>query len=87
MGYNREESYLINIMLTTVNILEILFGVILIGSVLLQVRGSGFSSVFGGSGGEYFREKRGLQKFLYYETIIVSIVFVALSIVLLILTK
>jgi len=72
---------------TIIDILQIVFGIGLIVSILLQVRGSGLSSIFGGSGGEYFRARRGLEKLLYYETIIVAILFVATAIISLIFIK
>jgi protein translocase SecG subunit len=68
-------------------VVQIILGVSLITSILMQVRGSGLSSVFGGSGGEYFRARRGIERFLYYETIVVAILFVACALVILILTK
>jgi len=41
---------------------------LLVVSVLLQNRAEGLGQMFGG-GGEIFRTKRGLEKFLYYFTI------------------
>lgn len=52
-------------------------------SVLAQQRGSGISSIFGGmssSGGEYYRARRGFEKFLFYFTIVLAILLVAGSI-------
>ncbi len=53
--------------------IQILISVILIISVLLQQRGSGVGTLFGGSGagggGEFYRARRGVEKFLYYLTI------------------
>jgi len=56
------------------NILQIIFSVLLVAAILLQARGSGLGSVFGGEG-NIFRTKRGLDKILFYFTIIVSILF------------
>ena len=58
-------------------IVDIVICVLLIISILLQVRGSGLGTVFGGGGGEFYRSKRGIEKFLYKGTIILSIFFVA----------
>lgn len=58
------------------NILQIVFAVLLIAAVLLQARGSGLGAVFGGEG-NIFRTKRGLDKILFYFTIVVSILFFA----------
>jgi len=56
---------------------QILLSVFLILSVLLQVRGSGLGNIFGGIGGEFYRSKRGIEKFLYRSTIILAILFVS----------
>ena len=51
---------------------------LLIVSILLQNRAEGLGKMFGG-GGEVFRTKRGLEKFLYYFTIFLIVVLVILS--------
>lgn len=56
------------------NILQIIIAVLLIVSILLQQRGTGLSSAFGGEGGIY-RTKRGLEKYLHIFTIILAAVF------------
>lgn len=58
-------------------ILQIILSVLLIISILLQVRGSGLGNIFGGVGGEFYRSKRGIENFLYKATIILSIMFVS----------
>jgi preprotein translocase subunit SecG len=58
-------------------IIQIILSTLLIVSILLQVRGSGLGTVFGGGGGEFYRSKRGMEKFLYRSTIILAILFVA----------
>ena len=54
----------------------------LIVSILLQNRAEGLGKMFGG-GGEVFRTKRGLEKFLYYFTIFLIVVLVFLSLAIL----
>ncbi len=54
----------------------------LVVSILLQNRAEGLGKMFGG-GGEVFRTKRGLEKFLYYFTIFLIVVLVALSLAIL----
>lgn len=54
----------------------------LVVSVLLQNRAEGLGKMFGG-GGEVFRTKRGLEKFLYYLTIFLIVVLVFLSLAIL----
>ncbi len=52
--------------------------VLVIVSILLQNRAEGLGKMFGG-GGEVFRTKRGLEKFLYYFTIALVVLLVAIS--------
>lgn len=59
---------------TILNILQISFAILLIVSVLLQARGSGLGSVFGGEGNVY-RTKRGFEKILFTSTIVFSALF------------
>lgn len=47
----------------------------LVISVVLQNRSGGLGAVFGGSGGEAYRSKRGLEAVLFNATIVLGIVF------------
>lgn len=50
-------------------------------SILLQNRGSGLSGVFGGGGGGgNFSVKRGFEKKLFIATIVLAIIFIAVSV-------
>ena len=62
----------------TLLIVQIVISVLLIGSVLLQNRAEGLGKMFGG-GGEVFRTKRGLEKFLYYFTIVLIFLLIVIS--------
>lgn len=53
---------------------QILFSVFLIALILLQSRGSGLGSTWGGSS-ETFRSKRGVEKLLFTLTIVSAIIF------------
>ena len=55
-------------------VLQILVAIFLIGAVLLQGRGSGLSSPFGGVG-KTFHTRRGVEKILYYTTIVLAVIF------------
>lgn len=68
--------------LNLVYILQIVVCSFLVVSVLLQNRAEGLGKMFGG-GGEVFRTKRGLEKFLYYLTITLIVVLIVLSLLLL----
>ena len=63
-------------------IFQIVVCVLLTVSVLLQNRAEGLGKMFGG-GGEVFRTKRGLEKFLYYFTIALIAVLVVMSLIIL----
>ena len=58
---------------------QIILAVLLTIFVLVQQRGSGLSSAFGGSGTEY-STKRGAERFFYYATIVLAVLFLAISI-------
>ncbi len=66
----------------TLLIVQIVISTLLVVSVLLQNRAEGLGKMFGG-GGEVFRTKRGLEKFLYYFTIALVVILVLLSLTLL----
>jgi len=63
--------------------IQIIISVLLVITVVLQSRGSDAGLAFGG-GGETFRSKRGLEKILFYVTIVLAILFAANSILALI---
>ncbi len=52
--------------------------VLIVISILMQNRAEGLGKMFGG-GGEVFRTKRGLEKFLYYFTIVLAFLLVVVS--------
>ena len=63
-----------NIILTTI---QIIVSILLVVVIILQPKGGGLGSTFGGS---YVRIRRGAEKFLFQVTIVLSILFVGLSI-------
>lgn len=66
-------------MLQLVNISEIVVAILLIISILLQNRGAGLGSTFGGDFGGYY-SKRGFEKFLVFFSIALSFLFILLAI-------
>lgn len=66
-------------------IIEIIIGLLLVGTILLQMQGNGLSSSFGGAG-EFYRSKRSIEKLLIAATGILAVLFAVFS-VLLILQK
>ncbi|OGE82158.1 MAG: preprotein translocase subunit SecG [Candidatus Doudnabacteria bacterium RIFCSPLOWO2_01_FULL_44_21] len=57
----------------------IIIDVLIIVSILLQQREGGLSTVFGGEGSVY-RSKRGIARGLHYFTIVLAVLFAALSV-------
>jgi preprotein translocase subunit SecG len=57
-------------------IIQIILAVLMVIAILLQQRGTGLSSAFGGEGNVY-RTKRGLEKIIFIATIILAIAFLA----------
>lgn len=55
-------------------IFQIILGVIVTGCILLQAQGSGLGSMWGG-GGETYHTKRGVEKAVFYLTIICVTLF------------
>ena len=60
----------------------IIIDVLLVVSIILQQREGGLSTVFGGEGNVY-RSKRGLALGLHYFTIVLTLLFVGLSVAIL----
>lgn len=58
--------------------LQIIVAVLLVTAILLQQRGSGLGSAFGGEGGIY-TTKRGFEKWLFRATVVLGIFFVLLA--------
>lgn len=57
---------------------QIIVSVALIVSILLQARGAGLGSVFGGTG-TVFKTRRGIDKLLFRFTIVFTVLFVVIS--------
>ncbi len=60
------------------NIAQFVLAVLLVTSILLQARGTGLGSSFGGEGNVY-RTKRGIEKRLFQASIVLSILFFGVS--------
>jgi preprotein translocase subunit SecG len=70
-------------MKTGLLILQIVVSVILIASILLQAQGSGLGASWGG-GGETYHTRRGLERVIFYLTIVCCVIFTVSSVALLI---
>ena len=61
------------------NVAQIIIAVVLIATVLLQVKGGGLGGIFGQQTGA-FRTKRGIERTLFKFTILLVVVLVVVSI-------
>ena len=69
------------LILTTI---QIVVTIALVGAILLQAKGTGLGSTFGGSG-ELYQSRRGVEKIIFYATVGLSVAFGILSLLLIIL--
>ncbi len=65
-------------MINYLNIAQIAVAALLTTAILLQSRGTGLGSTFGGEGNIY-RTKRGIEKTLFHSTIVFSVLFFGLA--------
>lgn len=65
-----------------INIIQIVIGVLLTASILMQQRGTGAgSAIIGEGGGATYFHKRGVEKFLSWATIGLASAFIIVSLV------
>ncbi len=62
----------------TFEVVQIVIAIALIISILLQARGAGLGSVFGGTG-TVFKTRRGVEQLLFRGTIVLTVVFALIS--------
>jgi preprotein translocase subunit SecG len=63
-----------------ITIIQVTVAIILMVLILLQNKGGGLSGVFGGSDtSNVYRTKRGMEKNIFYLTIIFSVIFLGVS--------
>jgi len=55
-------------------IVQIIIAILLVVVILLQVKGVGLGSTFGG-GGEFYKTKRGVEKVIFTATIVLAVLF------------
>lgn len=66
-------------MTTALLIIQSILAVIITGAILLQAQGTGLGSTWGG-GGETYHTKRGVEKVIFYLTIVSVALFTIVSI-------
>lgn len=62
-------------------IAQIIIAIAIIVLILLQERSSGMSGLFGGGEGGYYQARRGMEKTIFYATIVLIIAFVAIALI------
>jgi len=65
---------------TPLTILQIIIAVILTAVILLQAKGTGLGSTFGGQN-QMYHSKRGVEKIIFSLTIILTVIFVLISLI------
>ena len=70
-------------MITYLNIALIIISVLLILSVILQSKGAGLGGLTGADTGSIFTARRGIERTLFWVTIVLSVIFFVLVITLL----
>ncbi|HMS22781.1 MAG TPA: preprotein translocase subunit SecG [Candidatus Levybacteria bacterium] len=64
---------------STYTVIQIVIAVLIVITIILQTRGSSSGMAFGG-GTESYRSKKGMEKILFYATIILAAIFALISI-------
>lgn len=63
-----------------ISLIQIILGILLILVIIIQQKGSGLGSAFGGDL-SFYRTKRGAEKLLFYATIVIAVAFITSSLV------
>ncbi|MBI2018783.1 preprotein translocase subunit SecG [Candidatus Daviesbacteria bacterium] len=67
-------------MKSVIFIIQIILGILLILVIIIQQKGSGIGTAFGGDL-SFYRTKRGAEKLLFYATIALSGIFILASLI------
>src|SRR5437660_8884968 len=80
-GKCESEEELVQQWLPAIRIVQIILCAVVIAFILLQVRGAGLGSAFGGSSaGSVFKTRRGVERLIFNLTIVFIILFSLVSI-------
>jgi protein translocase SecG subunit len=63
-----------------VPIIQVILSAVIITLILLQERSSGMSGLLGGDNSGYYQARRGMEKTIFYSTIVLCVIFVALAV-------
>lgn len=67
-----------------ITIIQLIVSVLLVVAILLQQKGAGLSEAFGGSSIVY-QTRRGFEKFLFWGTVALAVLFFGLGIIIILL--
>jgi len=65
-------------MQTVLLVAQMVVAILIIGAVLLQAQGNGFGAAWGG-GGETFHTRRGIERVVFYFTMVAIGLFAVIS--------
>jgi protein translocase SecG subunit len=63
-----------------ISVIQIILAVAIVGLILLQERSSGISGLLGGEGSGFYQARRGMEKIIFYSTIVLIVVFVGIAV-------
>ncbi|MBV8821340.1 MAG: preprotein translocase subunit SecG [Ktedonobacteraceae bacterium] len=79
--YESEKMSLVQQWLQVVRIIQIILSIAVISFILMQARGAGLGSAFGGSSaGSVFKTRRGVERLIFNITIVLVVLFALNSI-------
>lgn len=68
-------------MFTALQIIQVIISIALVVLIIMQSKGSGLGSLFGGDAGSVTKTRRGLEKTLFQITVVLAIAFLTIAIV------
>lgn len=67
-------------MINILSVLQIIVSVLLVIGILLQQRDSAMGSAFGQESGGFYGARRGIQKKIFWTTVVLGILFILLAV-------
>ena len=65
--------------MNVISIIQIVLAALIVTLILLQERSSGISGLLGGDGGTFYQARRGMEKVIFYATIVLIVVFIGVA--------
>ncbi len=67
--------------MTWLTVIQIVTSILLVIAILLQQRGGGLSTAFGGDGTTAYATRRGLEKYIFWATVVLAALFLGTAFV------